>query len=223
MKTNLKKMLEVSNRNNQQVGATLIEAMVSLFIFAVGALGIAAMQTTSLVKGDDTRQRSLALWKAQELADRIRITKTANKPEGLIKKYADEVNNDGSDIGTLTTSKVYECPADPPKRCDDINGTAAAKCNVDQIVKFDVWSVMCDPNSGVSGASNDGSIGLRDVELAIKKSDDDRDAKIYFEWVNRDSSNKDEFQTSTAETIDTDLCGENKPVDVRLDVYCLRL
>lgn len=204
-----------------QVGATLIEAMVSLFVFAVGALGIAAMQTTSLVRGDDAKQRSLAIWKAQELADRIRVTRTPQKPEGLIQEYITAIGNTNADnsIGKVDDSDIYSCPTTEPTRCDDVYGTAASACNQAQLVTFDIWSVMCDPNSGLRGASNDGSIGLRDVELAAEKSGDQ--VRIYLEWANRDSSSNEKLQT-TNKKIKTDLCGVEKDVDARLDAYCLR-
>jgi len=55
-----------------QRGVTLIEAMISLLIFSVGALGLAAMQLTAITASGDSQQRTMAIWKAQELADRIR-------------------------------------------------------------------------------------------------------------------------------------------------------
>lgn len=213
-------MFNISNRSSQR-GATLIEAMVSLFVFAVGALGIAAMQTSSLVRGDDTKQRSLAIWKAQELADRMRITKTPKNPDGLIDQYIAEINNTNADdgIGKFNLNDVYSCPNSAPTRCDDTNGTSVAACTQAQLIEFDVWSVMCDPNSGISGGSNDGSIGLRDVELAAEKSGGQ--VRIYLEWSNRDSSNDKALQNSN-KNIKTDLCGVEKNVDARLDAYCLR-
>ena len=63
-------------------GATLVESLIALFVFAIGALGIAALQTTTLVRSDDVKQRSLAIWKAQELADRIKATTTLDDPDG---------------------------------------------------------------------------------------------------------------------------------------------
>lgn len=211
-------------QNNKEKGATLIEAMVSLFVFAVGALGIAAMQTTTLVRADDTKQRSIAIWKAQELADRMRVTITPRRPDGLIKEYVTEVGNSNKDsIGKVNESDVYSCPSTAPTRCDDVDdSTKAASCTQAQLIKFDVWSVMCDPDSGISGGSNDGSIGLRDVELAVTRNDADGTVRIYFEWANRDSSNDEKLQSSKKE-IATDLCGVEEPVDARLDAYCLRV
>ena len=57
-----------------QAGATLLESLIALVVFSIGALGIAALQTATLVRSDDVKQRSIAIWKAQELADRIKAS-----------------------------------------------------------------------------------------------------------------------------------------------------
>jgi type IV pilus assembly protein PilV len=213
--------------STQQRGATLIEAMVSLFVFAVGALGIAAIQTTSLVRVDDTKQRSLAIWKAQELADRMRYSKTIDDPDGLIPEYIAEINNTNTDsgIGVVSSSDVFTCPTTPPTRCDDVDGTAVVACDVDELVEFDIWSIMCDPSTGISLVGDDiedGNIGLRDLEIAMEA--DGTGYRLYFEWQNRSANNDTDLQsdTTTARTVVTNLCGENENIDSRLDVYCLR-
>lgn len=211
---------QYSNKvGTKQRGATLIETMVSLFVFAVGALGIAAMQTTSLVRVDDTKQRSIAIWKLQELADKIRLTKTRRNPNGLVAEYIAEINNNSDDIGKTTAANIYNCGAVPAQRCEDMDGDSAATCNAAQLVTFDVWSMMCDPNSGLQAASADGAVGLRDVELAAVQADGE--VRLYLEWANRSSNNDSDLQTN-AKDVKTDLCGVETDVDARLDAYCLR-
>lgn len=225
-----------SKRN--QLGATLIEAMVSLFVFAVGALGIAAMQTTSLVKVDDSKQRSLAIWKAQELADKMRLTVTPQRPQGLFAEYVAKIGNDKDGIGKFNrdgNGTAYACPNSAPKRCDDVAGSEATDCDENELIEFDVWSLLCDEHSGLRGASAEGAIGLRDVELAVhmetntitlpdNRQKEVSDVRIYLEWVNRDSLNDQDLEASTDDVeISTDVCGEELPVDARLDVYCLRV
>lgn len=215
--------------NKKQRGATLIEAMVSLFVFAVGALGIAAMQTSSLVRVDDTKQRSIAIWKAQELVDRMRNSKTVADPDGLLPEYLAEIDNDNSDngIGVLDGDDDFPCPAAAaaPQRCDDVNGTNVAACSTAQLVAFDVWSVMCDPNSGIAltGAGNDGSVGLRNVEVAMERTG--TEFRLYIEWLNRSATSNVELGVDAEDvvrTVTTNLCGDDKQIDARLDAYCLR-
>ncbi|GHA07242.1 hypothetical protein GCM10008090_16320 [Arenicella chitinivorans] len=216
-----------------QKGATLIEAMTALFVFAVGALGIAAMQTTSMVRGDDTRQRSIAIWKAQELVDRIKATKTIDSPDGLIATYITQINNTNNDngIGVLNSASEYQCPTAAPARCDDVNGTNAGACTAAQVVQADLWSVFCEPNTGLvpNGNAVTGSVGLRNLEVALEQNGSEY--RLYFEWLNRTSNNSVDSATTasgqqnsdgTARTVVTNLCGQDENVDTRLDAYCLR-
>jgi len=211
-------------KQNQQ-GVSLIEALVSLFLFSIGALGIAALSTTALVRTDDTKQRSIAIWKAQELVDRIRSTKTSDNPLGLIDAYITEIDNDNSDdgIGDFDANDEFSCPNNPPTRCDDQNGTAATSCTAVQLVEFDVWSTFCDPNTGiVSTAPTDGAVGLRSLEVSLEETGDHY--RLYFEWLSRSANNDLDLQNDdgSARTIVTNLCGDNENVDSRLDVYCVR-
>ena len=46
--------------SKKQQGVSMIELLVSLFIFSVGLLGFATLQTRSLQEGFDSGQRSVA-------------------------------------------------------------------------------------------------------------------------------------------------------------------
>ncbi len=220
-------------RSEFQKGATLIEAMTALFVFAVGALGIAAMQTTSMVRGDDTRQRSIAIWKAQELVDRIKATKTIDNPNGLIATYITQINNanDDNGIGVLDSTSEYQCPVAAPTRCDDTNGTNVGTCTAAQVVQADLWSVFCEPTTGLvpNGNAVTGSVGLRNLEVALEQNGSEY--RLYFEWLNRTSNNSVDSELAasgqqntdgSARNVVTNLCGEDENVDTRLDAYCLR-
>ncbi|MEO0368455.1 MAG: hypothetical protein AAF197_06655 [Pseudomonadota bacterium] len=218
---------------NTQIGATLLEAVVALFVFAVGALGVAALQTTSMVRTDDTKQRTIALWKAQELTDRIRATRTVGAPEGLIADYVAAIGNDNSDdsIGSVDLNDVYAC-GNLNTRCDDQNGTDAGQCTSAELVASDIWTVFCDPLTGLfpAGAAIDGSVGLRDLEVALET--DANESRLYLEWLSRsaeqneDSSGTDTGQvgsaTGVARTVSRSLCGVATNVDTRLEAYCVR-
>ena len=221
---------EVKPISSQQ-GVTLIEAMIALFVFSVGALGLAAMQLSSLTNSGDSQQRSLAIWKAQELADRIRSN------PALADDYVIAVNNSTIDnIGVDTAAGRVTAGAGicltPAVRCSDyINASGVAVdgvvCTDDETVTFDVWEVICDANSGVvsaGGAVESGSSGLAELELVLRQNtlavDGNDDMEIYFEWVSRRSG---EISEVSRATVETDLCGrEDVDVDGDLDVYCLR-
>ncbi len=206
----------------RQMGGTLVEAVVSLFVFSIGALGIAALQTTSFMRVDDIKQRSIAVWKAQELVDRMRATKTSQDPNGLLPEYFALINNTDADggIGKFDASDDYSlrCAA-PAKRCDDTSGSAATACSTQEYVQFDLWSVMCDPTSGVAVTTgfSSGTVGLRNLELAMEQSG--TGYKVYFEWLSRSADN--DTQIRGGGNIKALLCGEEKLLDPRLDAYCI--
>jgi hypothetical protein len=221
--------------NSKQYGASLVEAMVALLVFSIGALGIAAMQTVSMVRGDDTRQRSIAIWKAQELVDRIKASKTIDNPDGLIAAYIAAINNDNIDdgIGKLIENDEYKCPVSLPlpTRCDDQDGSDASACTADEVVKADIWMVLCEPNTGLVplGEAVQGSVGLRNLEVALENTGTEH--RLYFEWLNRATNNNIDAQGAdsgqqnrdgSARNIITNLCGDDESIDSRLDAYCLR-
>jgi len=111
----------------QQNGATLIEALIALFIFSIGALGLAALQLTSLMSSGESQQRSAVIWKAQEFADRIR----ANR--GALTQYLSTVNRTSlATIGVDSNAGVITCESTtgyvrPSTVCaDDETGTGAS-------------------------------------------------------------------------------------------------
>lgn len=57
---------------SRQRGFTLLEVLVTLVIFAIGMLGVAAMQMTALTGLDAAQYRTTAALKASELAERAR-------------------------------------------------------------------------------------------------------------------------------------------------------
>lgn len=67
-----------------QIGVSLIEVMVALFIMAVGLLGAAAMQLNALKYTDSSRYRTQATFIAYDMLDRIR----ANADATVLPTYA---------------------------------------------------------------------------------------------------------------------------------------
>ena len=221
----------------QQSGVTMIEALVALFVFSIGALGLAAMQTASLVQGDDSRQRSLAIWKAQELAERIRSTKTIDNPDGLAAAYVAAIGNNtaatiGVDSAANTVDTLNLCDNAPNVRCADYrnnagNQVAGAACTDAQMVDFDIWEVLCEGDTGLATDEGDatgddgaGSRGILGMEIALVPSPtvvadaingvnvNVNEYFIYIEWVARSAdTNEDITDDAAAVNIQTDLCG----------------
>lgn len=220
---------------NRQRGVTLIEALISILVFSVGALGLAALQLTALSASGDSQQRSVAIWKAQELADRIRSN------PALLDEYIDQIGSeDASVIGVdnPAAATVIQCetttgfvsPGAGAFCADNKDGNASA-CNNEQQVDFDVWEVFCEPNSGAAiagDASADWSVGLTGLEIVLKQNDliadGNDDVELYMEWLSRESfANENISDDVVVTTVLTDLCGRvDVPIDSTLDVYCLR-
>lgn len=111
-----------------QTGTSLIEVLVTLLVFSVGLLGLAAMQLNALQGSTDSGQRSQATWIAQDMAERIRAN-----PEGSAAAYATAPN----------------CAQLPGTMCADYYapGTAtkvnASNCTAAQMAAFDRWESQC--------------------------------------------------------------------------------
>lgn len=224
----------ISNVFKTQKGATLLEAIIALLIFSLGALGLAALQLTSLVSSGDSSQRTAAIWKAQEFADRIR----ANQSQ--VAQYITVVGKDKWDtIGKDVNSQAISCGVTTgfvkPKVCADSLSstgtvTAAATCSAQEVVSYDVWDVFCNPDGGLAAAAtnstqaNDGSVGVNNLEVALfeNPATDNDDLILVLEWLSREA----EANTDIAEskTVKTDLCGLQSDLEVAsgLEVYCLR-
>ena len=212
----------------RQQGLSMIEALVSLFVFSVGALGLAALQMTALSTANDTKQRSLVIWKAQELSDRIRLTKSADDPDGLLDEYFTAIGNDDTNIGVDGAGSVYTCPAVPGTRCADYTNTGGtrvngAACTTAQLITYDIWETLCDPNSGLftGGDIAEGSAGVQNLEIAMVESGDDY--LLYFEWLARSADANIDLQEGGVRNVTQNLCGVDRNVDSRLDAYCVRI
>lgn len=225
-----------------QHGVTMIEALVSMLLFSVGALGLAAMQFSAMSTSGDNLQRSVAIWKAQEFADRIR-----SNPD-LASDYVKAIGNTNANktLGVDSPANVIVCGAGgtayapPAARCADYidaqgNPQAGAVCTDLQQVDFDIWDVFCEPSTGAAVAgtaaaqANQGSVGLTNLEVVLREPVLGGDLELYFEWLSREGE-ATAAELGTA-NIGAELCGLDANgdgnvdvvnVDPRLDVYCLR-
>ena len=65
------------NTNARQLGFTMVEVLVALVVLAIGLLGIAALYLNSLQAGRTAIYRTEAIALAADLADRIRMNRSA--------------------------------------------------------------------------------------------------------------------------------------------------
>ncbi|MBC6429258.1 MAG: type IV pilus modification protein PilV [Cellvibrionales bacterium] len=97
--------------------------MVAAFIFAIGVLGLASLQTRAMQTTFDTSQRAQVVWLSQDLIDRIRINPAA------IARYT----------SLLSSFTATSCTTPTPK-CDF---SASTSCSPAQMATFDVWDIYC--------------------------------------------------------------------------------
>ena len=119
-------------KKTNQKGASMIEVIISVFIFAVGVLGFASMQARSIQATFDNGQRDQVVWLTQSLVDRVRV----NTPGTTT--YVTE----------LTAFDLADCST-PATLCD------AATCTSAEMATYDVWDIYCrNTFQGTSAINN---------------------------------------------------------------------
>ena len=111
----------------QQNGFTLIEVLVSVFVLALGVIGIAGMQLTAMRNSQQSNYQTVAVQLASELADNMRSN------AAVMKK-------DDSDNPFLFSydSASGSNPDEPGSKC-----YTTTNCDADALAKFDIyeWSL----------------------------------------------------------------------------------
>ncbi len=83
---------------NRQSGFSMVEVLVALVVLAIGLLGIAALYLNSLQSGRTAIYRTQAITLAADLADRIRMNRTAQAAYGTLFGDAE------APVGTCVTT-----------------------------------------------------------------------------------------------------------------------
>lgn len=101
----------------RQQGASLLEALVALFIVAFGLLAMAAMQIRALNETRNSAARNTAAQMASDLLDRMLLNEGARTAVNQISPY----------------QTGWGTPANTPLDC------RVSACNPNQLAQFDVW------------------------------------------------------------------------------------
>lgn len=146
----------------RQKGVTMLEVLVTIFVLAVGLLGLAILQFTATESNMDAYVRSQASFIAQDLAERMRlnrqyINRTATTLPARVaasdNRYTDLTNYNFNSLSSCTTGGRWDCYcADFPgslTNCRDNVSTggaltnATADCTAEQLALFDAYEVSC--------------------------------------------------------------------------------
>ncbi|ADC63917.1 type IV pilus modification protein PilV [Allochromatium vinosum] len=109
-------------------GTSLIEAMVTAVVLAIGLLGIAALQGAGLRANNDAKFQTLASDVAWDLADRMRAN---------VHDYADE------NTSPYVTSAATNCGSSPSKTCAMTPDDSPVDCSSADMAAFDLYQVSC--------------------------------------------------------------------------------
>lgn len=136
-------MLVKENRFLKQRGAGLIEVLITLFILAIGLLGVAALQFTGSFANKDAISRTQAEMVAAQVAERLRAAaRPSTTSDGMVVNNA-YFNDDTYNFSTLSgcSDNLYKCfcltrPASIPN-CE------GNTCTETEIANYDGWALSC--------------------------------------------------------------------------------
>ena len=134
---------------NKQIGFSMIEILIALLVLAIGLLGVAALQLSSLSGSQEGYARSQAVAIAEDLSSRIR----AGRQQALSSPNW----GDGGDTARLALAEYiaqyaavtpYQCgtlaePEPPATWCrpDEAEGEVGGECTAVEQVAFEIWEV----------------------------------------------------------------------------------
>lgn len=84
----------------RQQGATLIEVLIAMVVLAIGLLGLAGLQSTSIQSNQGSYYRSQATVLANDMADRMRANRTAALAGGYVIATAPTSSSSNTVSGT---------------------------------------------------------------------------------------------------------------------------
>ena len=141
--------------SRREVGSTMIEVLVSVVVVAIGLLGMASLQLSSVKTSFDSAGQSQASWLAQEMAERIRSN-----------------NSDAAEFYIDAAANNASCGISPPVYCGQVNGVSSVdSCTPEQRAVFDVWDVFCNAADDELYASTADMISLSSFSIGCDDSD----------------------------------------------------
>jgi len=123
-------MKPLPSSKTAQRGISLVEALVSLVILALGVLGLAAVQARMLVDARTTNSRAVAIRLIGELNERIQLNPTGAQP-GANKDYSE-------DVSPYSDTEAASFPPRPDDDPETDCPTADPVCTAAQQAAYDV-------------------------------------------------------------------------------------
>ena len=102
------KLIRTQLKSNFQLGTSLVEILVSVVIIAIGLLGLAALQNTSLKLSYDSYVRTQATFLAYDLIDRIRANPDAQSYAMTSTATLDKTDCFAGDSCTVSDMREFD-------------------------------------------------------------------------------------------------------------------
>jgi type IV pilus assembly protein PilV len=133
-------MIQVS----QQTGVGMVEILVTLFILALGLLGVASLQFVSAFSNADALNRSQAVMVAQQLSERLRANATMSPlGTGMVvdNTYLDANQYNFNNLSCSGDGLPHACFCQslPPS----ITDCATHSCYASQFASYDAHQLSC--------------------------------------------------------------------------------
>lgn len=124
----------------KQSGVSLIEILITTLVLAVGLLGVAALQVSSISSNQEGFYTSQATSIAEDLVSRIRsakvVTMIADEDQRIL--YSTYVAHYGD---AAVNPVAYDCAAAPAVMCRNNAGAEAESCTFQNLADFDKWDI----------------------------------------------------------------------------------
>lgn len=135
-------------QNHRQRGFSLIEALITLFVFAIGILTVAGLQLISKKANYDAAQRTTAGMLANDIAERMRAN-LSNNGSALSNYLVEDLGTDADGAPTLAV---------PGADC------TAGQCTRDELAAWDLY----EWEQSLVGASESSAGGLVEPNACIR-------------------------------------------------------
>lgn len=127
----------------RQSGVGFIEVLITLFVLAIGLLGVASLQFVGSFANRDAISRTQSELVAEQVAERLRAaTRPAVAGDGLV------VNNEYFVANNYNFAEL-SCGSDDPYACHCLARPSAipdcegGTCSEAQMAQYDAWSLSC--------------------------------------------------------------------------------
>lgn len=149
---------------NKQQGVGLIEVLVTLFILAIGLLGVAALQFTGSFANKDAISRTQSEFVASQVAERLRTAaRTSTVSDGLVvnNQYFESSNYNFTGLSCTGSTHPYRCYC--LSRPSAIPNCEANTCDESQMAVYDGWALSCaavqtNPSTQLSLSCTDNNV-----------------------------------------------------------------